>query len=156
MTKISFKKFSKIDTEKFKSLNLEWLDRYFKVEPIDELVLNNPEREIVDKGGFIFMIQKNYNTIGTFAFIKKTEKIYEFSKMAIVPEERGNGYGNMAMAFLIEFAKNKKWSKLILYSNTKLKNSIHLYSKYGFKEIALEKNVIYSRGNIKMELSLVQ
>ena len=152
---ISFKKFSKIDTGKFKSLNLEWLDRYFKVEPIDELVLNNPEREIVGKGGFIFMIQKNYNTIGTFAFIKKTEKIYEFSKMAIVPEERGNGYGNKAMVFLIEFAKNKKWSKLILYSNTKLKNSIHLYSKYGFKEVPLEKNVIYSRGNIKMELSLI-
>ena len=101
------------------------------------------------------MIQKNYNTIGTFAFIKKTEKIYEFSKMAIAPEERGNGYGNKAMVFLIEFAKNKKWSKLILYSNTKLKNSIHLYSKYGFKEIPLEKNVIYSRGNIKMELSLI-
>jgi len=156
MTKISFKKFSKIDTEKFKSLNLEWLDKYFKVEPIDELVLNNPKREIIDKGGFIFMIKKNSEVIGTFAFIKKTKNIYEFSKMAIVPEERGNGYGNMAMEFLIEFAKNKKWSKLILYSNTKLKNSIHLYSKYGFKEIPLEKNVIYSRGNIKMELSLVQ
>ena len=153
---ISFKKFSKIDTGKFKSLNLEWLDRYFKVEPIDELVLNNPKREIIDKGGFIFMIKKNSEVIGTFAFIKKTKNIYEFSKMAIVPEERGNGYGNMAMEFLIEFAKNKKWSKLILYSNTKLKNSIHLYSKYGFKEIPLEKNVIYSRGNIKMELSLVQ
>ena len=153
---ISFKKFSKIDTGKFKSLNLEWLDRYFKVEPIDELVLNNPKREIIDKGGFIFMIKKNSEVIGTFAFIKKTKNIYEFSKMAIVPEERGNGYGNMAMEFLIEFAKNKKWSKLILYSNTKLKNSIHLYSKYGFKEIPLEKNVIYSRGNIKMELSLIQ
>ena len=154
MTKISFKKFSKIDTEKFKSLNLEWLDTYFKVEPIDKLVLNNPEREVIDKGGFIFMIQKNYNTIGTFAFMKKSEKIYEFSKMAITPNERGNGYGNMAMEFLIQFAKNKKWSKLILYSNTKLKNSIHLYKKYGFKEIALEKNLIYSRGNIKMELIL--
>ena len=154
MTKISFKKFSKIDTEKFKSLNLEWLDTFFKVEPIDKLVLNNPEREVIDKGGFIFMIQKNYNTIGTFAFIKKSEKIYEFSKMAITPNERGNGYGNMAMEFLIQFAKNKKWSKLILYSNTKLKNSIHLYKKYGFKEIALEKNLIYSRGNIKMELIL--
>ena len=156
MTKISFKKFSKIDTEKFKSLNLEWLDTYFKVEPIDKLVLNNPEREVIDKGGFIFMIQKNYNTIGTFAFIKKSEKIYEFSKMAITPNERGNGYGNMAMEFLIQFAKNKKWSKLILYSNTKLKNSIHLYRKYGFKEVPLEKNLIYSRGNIKMELSLIR
>ena len=154
MTKISFKKFSKIDTENFKSLNIEWLDTYFKVEPIDELVLNNPETEVIDKGGFIFMIQKNYVTIGTFAFIKKSEKIYEFSKMAITPKERGNGYGNMAMKFLIQFAKNKKWSKLVLYSNTKLKNSIHLYKKYGFKEIPLEKNLIYSRGNIKMELIL--
>ena len=155
MTKISFKKFSKIDSEKFKSLNLEWLDTYFKVEPIDEQVLNNPEREIIDKGGFIFMIQKNYDTIGTFAFIKKSAKIYEFSKMAITPDERGNGYGNMAMEFLIQFAKNKKWSKLFLYSNTKLKNSIHLYKKYGFKEIPLGKNLIYSRGNIKMELILL-
>tara|TARA_B100000900_G_scaffold227503_1_gene193158 strand:- start:205 stop:675 length:471 start_codon:yes stop_codon:yes gene_type:complete len=154
MTKISFKKFSKIDIEKFKSLNLEWLKSYFKVEPIDKLILNNPEREIIKKEGFIFMIQKNSETIGTFAFIKKSEKIYEFSKMAITPKERGNGYGNMAMKFLIQFAKNKKWSKLVLYSNTKLKNSIHLYKKYGFKEIPLEKNLIYSRGNIKMELIL--
>ena len=155
MTKISFKKFSKIDSEKFKSLNLEWLNRYFKVEPIDELVLNNPKREIIDKGGFIFMIEKNSDIIGTFAFIKKSENIYEFSKMAIIPDERGNGYGNKAMRFLIQFAKNKKWSRLILYSNTKLKNSIHLYRKYGFKEIPIEKNLIYSRGNIKMELSLI-
>ena len=155
MTKISFKKFSKIDSEKFKSLNLEWLNKYFKVEPIDELVLNNPMREIIDKGGFIFMIQKNHETIGTLALIKKSKNFYEFSKMAIIPEERGNGYGNMAMKFLIEFAKNKNWSKLILYSNTKLKNSIHLYRKYGFKEMQLEKNLIYSRGNIKMQLSLI-
>jgi N-acetylglutamate synthase-like GNAT family acetyltransferase len=155
MTKISFKKFSKIDSEKFKSLNLEWLNKYFKVEPIDELVLNNPMREIIDKGGFIFMIQKNHETIGTLALIKKSKNLYEFSKMAIIPEERGNGYGNMAMKFLIQFAKNKNWSKLILYSNTKLKNSIHLYRKYGFKEMQLEKNLIYSRGNIKMQLSLI-
>ena len=155
MTKISFKKFSKIDSEKFKSLNLEWLNRYFKVEPIDELVLNNPKREIIDKGGFIFMIEKNSDIIGTFAFIKKSENIYEFSKMAIMPDERGNGYGNKAMKFLIQFANKKKWSRLILYSNTKLKNSIHLYRKYGFKEIPIEKNLIYSRGNIKMELSLI-
>lgn len=155
MTKISFKKFSKIDSEKFKSLNLEWLNKYFKVEPIDELVLNNPMQEIIDKGGFIFMIQKNHETIGTLALIKKSKNLYEFSKMAIIPEERGNGYGNMAMKFLIQFAKKKNWSKLILYSNTKLKNSIHLYRKYGFKEIQLEKNLIYSRGNIKMQLSLI-
>jgi len=156
MTKISFKKFSKIDSQIFKSLNLEWLNSYFEVETIDKIVLNNPKKEIIDKGGFIFMIEKNSDTIGTFAFLKKSENIFEFSKMAILPEERGKGYGNKAMKFLIGFAKNKNWSKMILYSNTKLKNSIHLYKKYGFKEIPLEENSIYSRGNIKMELNLIQ
>ena len=37
-------------------------------------------------------------------------------------------------------------------TDTILENSIHLYRKYGFQEVALEKNSIYSRGNIKMEL----
>ena len=59
------------------------------------------------------------------------------------------------MEFLIQFAKNKKWSKLILYSNTKLKNSIHLYKKYGFKEIPLERNLIYS-GKHKDGVNFIQ
>ena len=80
MTKISFKKFSKIDTEKFKSLNLEWLDTYFKVEPIDELVLNNPEREVIDKGGFIFMIQKNYIPSGLSHSLKKVKRFMSLAK----------------------------------------------------------------------------
>ena len=50
MTKLALKKFQKFDSEKFKSLNLEWLNKFFKVEPIDELVLNNPKQEIIDKG----------------------------------------------------------------------------------------------------------
>jgi ribosomal protein S18 acetylase RimI-like enzyme len=59
------------------------------------------------------------------------------------------------MKYAISFAKKHKWKKIILYSNTILKNSIHLYRKYGFIEIKMEERVIYSRGNIKMELDLV-
>ena len=58
------------------------------------------------------------------------------------------------MQFAISFAKKQNWNKIILYSNTILKNSIHLYSKYGFTEVPIEPNIIYSRGNIKMELKL--
>lgn len=36
------------------------------------------------------------------------------------------------MKFAISFAKKQNWNKIILYSNTILKNSIHLYFKYGF------------------------
>ena len=89
-----------------------------------------------------------------FAFIKKGNQIFEFSKMAIDPKFRNKGYGNVMMQFAISFAKKYRWNKIILYSNTILKNSIHLYFKYDFIEVPMEADVIYSRGNIKMELEL--
>lgn len=155
MHKLKFRKFTSDDAEKFKSLNVEWLEKFFKVEPIDEKVLSNPKREILDPGGFIVMAEIDSEVIGTFAYIKKGDRLYEFSKMAINPNQRGKGYGNIMMKYAISFAKKHKWKKIILYSNTILKNSIHLYRKYGFIEIKMEETVIYSRGNIKMELDLV-
>ena len=154
MPEIKFREFTAKDSEQFKALNIEWLKKYFEVEPIDERVLSNPRSEILDSGGFIFMAEIKDEVIGTFAFIKKGNQIFEFSKMAIDPKFRNKGYGNVMMQFAISFAKKYRWNKIILYSNTILKNSIHLYFKYGFIEVPMEADVIYSRGNIKMELIL--
>ena len=154
MPEIKFRKFTAKDSEQFKALNIEWLKKYFEVEPIDERVLSNPRSEILDSGGFIFMAEIKDEVIGTFAFIKKGNQIFEFSKMAIDPKFRNKGYGNVMMQFAISLAKKYRWNKIILYSNTILKNSIHLYFKYGFIEVPMEADVIYSRGNIKMELDL--
>ena len=154
MKKIKFRKYSNKDAFIFKSLNLEWLETYFFVEPIDELILNNPKSKILDPGGHIIMVELNSKVIGTFTFIKIEESVFEFSKMAINPIYRGQGYGNSIMKFAILFAKKNEWRKIVLYSNTKLENSIHLYYKYGFLEVEMGSNVVYSRGNIKMELNL--
>ena len=154
MSEISFRKFTSTDARAFKALNIEWLETYFVVETIDELVLSNPQTEIIDKEGFVFMTCIEEKTVGTFAYIKKGEGIYEFSKMAVSPSLRGQGIGNQMMKFAIRFAEQHHWKKILLYSNTILENSIHLYRKYGFQEVPMEKNVIYSRGNIKMEMIL--
>ena len=46
----------------FKSLNLEWIEKYFVPEKIDLKVLNDPENEILKKPGFIlFAIQARLN-----------------------------------------------------------------------------------------------
>ena len=154
MARLQFRKFTAADSNQFRALNIEWLETYFVVEPIDDLVLSNPNSKIIDSGGHIVMATLDDKTIGTFAFIKKEENTFEFSKMAIEPPYRGKGYGNVMMQFAIRFAEQHHWKKIILYSNTKLKNSIHLYRKYGFAEVPLEANSLYSRGNIKMELIL--
>ena len=138
----------------FKALNLEWLKTFFVVEPYDYLVLNNPSKEIIETGGEIFMVSIEGNIIGTFAFLKKEKKLFEFSKMALTPSERGKGYGNKMVQFAIEFSRKQQWNTLILYSSTILENSIHLYRKYGFIEVPIDSDIKYARGNIKMSLNL--
>ena len=104
MPEIKFRKFTAKDSEQFKALNIEWLKKYFEVEPIDERVLSNPRSEILDSGGFIFMGEIKDEVIGTFAFIKKGNQIFEFSKMAIDPKFRNKGYGNVMMQFAISLS----------------------------------------------------
>ncbi len=152
--KLSFVPFESQYAKDFKALNIEWLQTFFVVEPYDDLVLSNPVEQIIFPGGAIFMLQLNKIIIGTFAFIKKENGVYEFSKMAVRPSERGKGYGNKIVQFVIHYAKQQHWDKLILYSSTILENSIHLYRKYGFIEVPIDPDIKYARGNIKMELDL--
>lgn len=139
--------------EAFKALNEAWLKRYFKVEPYDQKMLANPQEEIIEPGGFIFMMTLNTQLIGTFAFLKQDVGVYEFSKMAVREDMQGLGYGTQLMQFALRFAEQHHWKKLLLFSNRKLENSIYLYQKFGFVEVSLG-NPPYKRGNIKMELKL--
>jgi len=74
--------------------------------------------------------------------------------MAVTPTSQGKKIGQQLMEHTINFAKQRNWEKLIIYSNRKLENAIYIYKKYGFIEIPIEENNPYSRGDIKMELNL--
>ena len=113
MKKIKFRKFSNKDASIFKSLNLQWLESCFFVEPVDKVILNNPKSKILDPGGHIIMVELNGKVIGTFTFIKIKEGVFEFSKMAINSIYRGLGYGNSIMKFAISFAKKMNGKKLL-------------------------------------------
>ena len=137
-----------------KILNFEWLNKYFKVEPKDQLVLSNPQGEIIDKGGFIFYARYNGEIIGTVSLLKIDEVTFELSKMAITSKIQGLGIGKKLIDHCLSFAKENKIEKLILYSNRKLLTALHLYRKFGFEEIELETGN-YERADIKMERIIV-
>lgn len=136
--------------EAIKILNLEWLQKYFKVEPKDETVLSDPQGAIIDKGGMIFYAKFNGEIIGTASLLKIDNLTFELSKMAVTDKVQGLGVGKKIMEHVLSVATEKGIKKLILYSNRSLSPAIHLYTKYGFKEIALEDGV-YERADIKME-----
>ncbi len=142
--------------DRFKALNIAWLERYFAVEPKDELLLGNCEESIINQGGYIFFAEWNNEIVGCFSFIKMEEGIYELGKMAVDERYQGLKIGQSLLSYGIEFAKEQRWTSILLYSSRKLTNALHIYQKFGFKEIELEKNNPYSRGDIKMELGLLK
>lgn len=138
----------------FHDLNIEWLETFFYVEPLDREILSNPDQYILDPGGFIFFAVENDEALGTVALMKDAEGGYELSKMAVRSDQRGRKIGQILMQHCIDFARKNKFSKLFLYSNTKLENAIYIYRKFGFIEVEMESNVPYERSNIKMEFPL--
>lgn len=139
----------------FRDLNLEWLEKYFYVEDHDKELLENCQQVIIEPGGYIFFYQEGDDILGTFALIPLGDSVYELGKMAVKESARGKGIGQKMMSYCLEFAKGKPWSTLLLYSNRSLENSIHIYRKFGFQEVEIEKDNPYARGNIKMELKLI-
>mgnify|MGYP003428897173 CR=1 FL=1 len=139
----------------FKRLNTEWLRQYFVIEAYDEYQLSHPNEEILDKGGYIFLAMDNELVIGTVALMKETDRSFELTKMSVTKDSQGKGVSKLLMDACIKLAKEKKWDRLFLYSNTILVPAIQLYRRYGFLEILLETQSHYSRTNIKMELKLI-
>ncbi|MGJ8745029.1 GNAT family N-acetyltransferase [Polaribacter sp.] len=137
----------------FYSLNVAWLEKYFYVEPYDKKVLSNPQKYVLNPGGFIFFAKYNHQIVGVVSIINQ-QTFFELSKMAVSPKYQGLKIGLQLMHYCISFAKKKQWKSISLYTHRKLIPALHLYKKVGFIEMPLEENSHYKRSDIKMILEL--
>jgi ribosomal protein S18 acetylase RimI-like enzyme/predicted DNA-binding transcriptional regulator len=136
----------------FKSLNVEWLEKYFTVEPIDEQVLGNPVDYIIKPGGVIIFAILNGEVVGTCALKLKEGKTYELTKMAVTEKAQGYQIGKKLGQRIIEIGKERGAEKIYLESNRKLVPALSLYRKLGFMEAVNPTPSPYERSNIYMEL----
>ena len=138
----------------FRDLNLAWLERFFYVEDKDHELLNDCQTHILDKGGLIFIGLWNQKPVSCYSLLKKGAGIYELGKMAVDMEYQSLKIGQRMLAHAIALGKRNQWERIELYSSTKLNPALHIYRKFGFKEVILENNSPYARSDIKMELLL--
>ena len=101
--------------EYIKSLNYEWLNKYFAVEPTDVIQLSNPQEEILDKGGKIFFALDDDDVIGTASLLKVNDDEYELAKMAVTEKYQHAGIGKMLMTHYIEEVKKLNAKKITLF-----------------------------------------
>ena len=139
----------------FKTLNEEWIKKYFKMENADRKALDNPKSYILDKGGKILVAVEGDLVLGVCALIKMKDQDYDYelAKMAVSPKAQGKGIGFLLGRAIIEKGQSLGAKKLYLESNTILTPAISLYEKLGFQKVAGH-DTPYERCNIQMALRL--
>jgi GNAT superfamily N-acetyltransferase len=153
MAGVIVREFERGDADAFRDLNVEWIERYFKLEQSDREVLWHPQDAIVDKGGRILMAVRDGVPVGCCALIAKGDRVYEVSKMAVTPAERRAGIGRKLMTAAIELAGSIGASRLYLETNRILTGAIALYESMGFEHLPPERapQSYYERANVYME-----
>ncbi|MDZ4796408.1 MAG: GNAT family N-acetyltransferase [Bacteroidota bacterium] len=123
------------------------------MEPVDEWVVTNPDKAIIEPGGAILMALYNGVPAGTAGLRKFDHGIYEFTKMAVDPPFRRKGIAEAISYASFKKAKELGTAKMILYSNKLNAGAVKLYEKIGFRHVEVE-NGVYKRANVKMDISI--
>lgn len=141
------------DAAAFERLNLDWIERYFRVEPADREALGDPQGKILDPGGEIFVARLNGEVVGTAAMVRLEDGGFELAKMAVAPHAQGLGIGEDLARAGIAWARDRGAPRVFLESNRSLTPALNLYEKLGFVEVEGPPSP-YARADIQMELAL--
>jgi putative acetyltransferase len=138
----------------FRRLNLEWIERLFKVEGPDLKVLDNPERAIIGPGGMIFFALDGDTVVGTVAMIRGDRGRCELAKMGVATTHQRRGIGELLGSAGTAWARNQGFRSVFLETNSQLGNAIRLYERLVFRHAPWPHPSDYARGDVYMELEL--
>lgn len=144
------------DARAFKELNEEWIVELFTLEPADSVKLDNPEREIVAKGGHVLIARDGEDIVGCVALVAEGDGVFELSKMAVARNRRGRGLGRIILREAIDYARRRHATTLFLGSSTKLADAVHLYESIGFVHVPSDQigPMPYERADVFMRYEL--
>lgn len=143
----------------FKRLNIDWISRYFTIEPHDLEQLDQPDVYILPNDGQIFLAKLNDAIVGCVAMINtglpdQGSISFELAKMAVDPGTQGKGIGKKLCVAAIDYARQLGVKTVWLESNRILTPALTMYASVGFREVPSVPTP-YSRADIRMEMVLL-
>lgn len=133
-------------------MNKMWISSLFAIEDEDIRELGNIE-PYIENGGQIFFALDDKETVMACCMIAPREDgDWEIMKFAAKGMYTGTGAGSACLKACIDFAKERKVEKIIIASNRKCVQAVHLYRKFGFVEIPVDKKKFpFKRADIAFE-----
>jgi GNAT superfamily N-acetyltransferase len=153
-TELSIREFKPGDEAVFRTLNEEWITRYFAIEPKEQALLADPQGTILDCGGRIFLGVRGGQVVGCCALLAIAPGEFEVAKMGVTESAQRSGVGRQLLQRAIDQARAAGAQRLYLETNWKLSPAIRLYESLGFRHLPHERVVpsAYARANVYMEL----
>lgn len=140
------------DFAAFKTLNMVWLERFFKedIYEKDHLLLTNPKVQILDEGGKVKVAKLEDQVIGAYFLKPHDVKTVELGKLAVSDLFQRLGLGERLLQDAITEAVAMDAKTLMLESHTSLLSALGLYRKLGFEEDTSGAPYSVPRANIRM------
>lgn len=139
----------------FIEMNKAWISEMFVMESEDERELGNIE-PYVEKGGQIFFaLDEEEKVMACCMIAPREDGDWEIMKFAARGMYTGTGAGSACLKACIEYAKELRLPKIIIVSNRMCTHAVHLYRKFGFEEIPVDKKRFpFERADIAFEMML--
>lgn len=134
----------------FIDFNTDWIISNFGTLEKHDLETFAHIDENIEKGGMIFIALQDNIPAATCMTVPIDKYTWEICKLGSNKNILHPGAGSAVFCSAMEWALNHGAIRLFILSNSKLKPALHIYKKYGFKEIKLD-NYEYARGDIAFE-----
>jgi len=110
-----------------------------KINPeVTDKDISNIQRNYIDRKGYFAIIEDKGNVVGSYGIFRLSDDVCELRKMYLKSQYQGRGLGKLMMEDALIKAKELGFKKMVLETNSVLKEAIGLYRKYGFKKFTSE------------------
>lgn len=139
----------------FVEMNKLWISQMFEIEQEDLRELESIEKSLENGGNIFFAIDDNENVLACCMIAPRDDGDWEIMKFAARGMYTGTGAGSACLQACIDYAKELNLKRIIIVSNRKCVQAIHLYRKFGFVEMPVDKEKFpFERADIAFEMYL--
>lgn len=139
----------------FVEMNKLWISQMFEIEQEDLRELESIEKSLENGGNIFFAIDDNENVLACCMIAPRNDGDWEIMKFAARGMYTGTGAGSACLQACIDYAKELNLKRIIIVSNRKCVQAIHLYRKFGFVEMPVDKEKFpFERADIAFEMYL--
>ena len=123
----------------------------FELDVLDSLIKYIENRS----EGEIWVAEYNSQIIGFIGIVSTDKSTAQLRWFLIEPEFRGIGLGRQLMTIAIDYCKQKKFSRVFLWTIQELKVAHYLYNSFGFLPVEQVENNTWKRGVVEERWELL-